>query len=227
MTIKLNFGNIKIKRCGVSLITKIYKRELLETKQNEESENGFDYKFIVNKIFIEISKQNTNYISLSLSLSRLNRLLVLVDIAYRQKNGKPLIKDEYRIWHKGLVVHKLYSHYMYQINEKELRKYEKSYQESIESSIDNDVNNEINELVSMVVNSTGFIDSVDLIELLKNNELQTFVEPNDITDRKNAVSHKFVTEFYKDFDFNKLKELNEREKEKFLGVEDEFSSKNN
>ena len=202
----------------MSLITKIYKRELLETKQNEESENGFDYKFIVNKIFIEISKQNTNYISLSLSLSRLNRLLVLVDIAYRQKNGKPLIKDEYRIWHKGLVVPKLYSHYLYLIEENKLRQFDKCYQESMESSIDSDVNNEINELVSMVVNSTEFVDSVDLIELLKNDELQSFVDPNDINERKTVISQNFVTEFYQDFDFNKLKEFNEREKEKFLGL---------
>ena len=208
----------------MSLITKIYKREILETEQNEESENGFDYKFIVNKIFMEISKQNISYISLS--LSRLNRILVLVDIAYRQKNGKPLIKDEYRIWHKGLVVPKLYSHYLYSIEENKLRQFDQCYQESMESLIDSDVNNEINELVSIVVGSTKFIDTVDLIELLKNDELQSFVEPNDITDRKNAVSHKFVTEFYKDFDFNKLKELNEREKER-LGVENEFNSKNN
>ena len=224
MTIKLNFDNIKIKRCGVSLITKIYKRELLETKQNEESENGFDYKFIVNKIFIEISKQNANYISLT--LARFNRLLLLVDIAYRQQHGKPLVKDEYHIWHKGLVVPKLYSHYLNLINEKELRQFDKCYQESMESSIDSDVNNEIDEFVGMVVNSTEFIDSVDLIEMLKNDELQSFVDPNDINERKTVVSQNFVTEFYQDFDFNKLKDFNEREKER-LGVENEINSKNN
>lgn len=200
----------------MSLITNLYKRELLETNQKDESENGFDYKFIVNKIFIEISKQNTNYISLS--LARLNRLLVLVDIAYRQQHGKPLIKDEYSIWHKGLVVPKIYSRYLYPIGKQEMRQFEKSYQESLENSIDNNLNNEINELVSMVVSSTEFIDSVDLIVILKNDELQSFVDPNDIDERKNAVPHEFVTKFYQDFDFNKLKELNNREKEKFLGI---------
>ena len=59
--------------------------------QNE----NMDCRFIANKIIIEYNKTKTKN-SLGLTISRLGKLVLLVEIAYMQRYRNALIRDNYR-----------------------------------------------------------------------------------------------------------------------------------
>lgn len=211
MTIFAILDIINIIEVNMSLITKLSEQKKLNYIEHVE----LDCNFIANKIISETYRTKDNN-TLTLTCKRLNKLVLLVNIAYMQKYSKLLVKNDYRLWISGLVVPKIY--YCYSRNgvkydsTLETDLVEGMKQEEVEKTINHELNSEINNLVKQILGMTRYIDTIDLVEILLVKRLnQDYQIDSDIP-------KKIISKFYKDFNFDKLKELNERSKKEIFNL---------
>lgn len=172
---------------------------------------GIDCRYIANKIIIETNKTKDKN-SLILTSVRLSKLVLLIDIAYMHKHKKMLIKNAYAWWSKGIALPNIYYSYRGTVGNpllKEVAVLDNLTQKEYEQKLDVKLRNEINDIVENVLETTRYIDTLDLIDLLM----------VDIDEDEDTIIYKEeIWDIYKKFDFNKLKELNEKEKQEICGV---------
>lgn len=167
---------------------------------------GLDCNYIANKIMIETFNNKTDD-DLILTNGRLNKLVLLVNIAYMQKKSKFLVKNDYFLWPSGLVVPKIHFDYMvyssgYKFG-KRIAKVEGQSQEEYEKGVDPNLKSDVNSIVSKIVEITRYVDTVDLRELLA-------VGINE--DENTVIYQEEIIKIYKNFDFQKLIDLNNENK---------------
>ncbi len=192
---------------------------------------NLDCRFVANKIIIENDKIKTKD-SLRLTIGRLGKLVLLTEIAYMQRYGNALIKDNYSNNEKGygLYIDRLLCSYDYaKLMAKEIpiissisfKKVIYSQQE-VEQLIGDKLNSEIDDIVKRIVEITNKTDSVDLREKLR---LDKYIDIPDTMRLATIVSDKvkfvpastylvpkdFIYQAYKDFDFNKLEYFNQEQ----------------
>lgn len=207
----------------MSFIKQLYseKRKELEEEVNKNvGTESVEVRFVANKV-IEQYFAMANKDDLMLSIRRLNRLVQLVDIMHRKRYaGKALFNQGYLITESGLVVVEILCGYQCLLKGEKTKEYfERSqgeYQKLAELKVGPRLNSHIDLLVSRVLKATRYVDTVDLVKMLYTDELQalrsSFVEYDD-----RPLPQEIVSELYQNFDFDKLEELNQREKER-LGV---------
>ena len=196
-----------------------------------QGNKNIDCRFIANKIIIENNKTKTKD-SLGLTIGRLGKLVLLVEIAYMQRHGSALIKDNYTNSEKGygLLIERLFCSYDYaklitvqipQISSISFKENIYSQQE-VEQLIGDKLNSEIDDIVKSVMEITNNTDSVDLREMLR---LDKYIDIPDTMRMETIVSDKvkyvpkstyivpkyFVYQAYKDFDFKKLEHFNQEQ----------------
>ena len=172
---------------------------------------GIDCNYIANKIIIEL-KQTKDENSLMLTCGRLTRLILLTDIAYMQKHNKFLVRNAYAWWSRGIVLPKIFYTYNGTAGNalaKDVELIDGVKQQDYENSIGASLLKEINAFVKKVLDMTKYVDTLDLIDFL---EVELDEEPDTI------IMKDRLALLYKNLDFNKLKELNEKEKQEICGV---------
>ncbi|MBR2969965.1 MAG: hypothetical protein IKC49_02805 [Clostridia bacterium] len=187
---------------------------------------------ISNKI---VGVYNDNYLDKApMTLRKLNRLILLVEVCFMQKYGKVLIKEDYLNTKMGLITETITS--------KHLNSTDNSYvitdissditQEDAEEVLGISLNIEINDIVNFVLSRTAYIDSVDLAEISKIEKyitIPTSICSVNLSPTKKKMLNEYVVpkdliyQAYKNFDFSPLAELNEESK-KFWN---QYNSKKN
>lgn len=172
---------------------------------------GIDCRYIANKIIIETNKIKDKN-SLTLTSVRLNKLVLLTDIAYMQKHKKLLVENDYAWWSKGIALPKIYYSYSGTVGyslKKHVVLINGIKHHDYEQKLNKDLIIDISKVIKNVLEITRYVDTLDLINLLMvdiEEELDTIIYKEEIAD------------IYKNFDFNKLKQLNEKEKQEICGV---------
>jgi len=196
-----------------------------------QGNKNIDCRFIANKIIIENNKTKTKD-SLTLTISRLAKLVLLTEIAYMQRYGNALIKDTYRNNEKGygLYIDKLLCSYDYAklmpieipITSSVSFKEVEYSQQQVEQLIGEKLNSEIDDIVKCIVEITNKTDSVDLREILR---LDKYIDIPDtmrlatiVSDKEKYVPNEIyivpkycIYQAYKDFDFNRLQQFNQEQ----------------
>lgn len=183
-----------------------------------------DALFIGNK-FVELNNARKRENGLTLNMRRLQRLVLLTEIYYMQIHKEALIEQDWENYEEvnGLACQHLYTYNAYNTGEIKLTRnvwyppYYKIPQKEYETKIDTRLNEELNQIVEEIYNITEFIDSVDLIKMLR----VEFPAGMSVPKYYSGIGGDFpidksiIYEKFKDFDFNKLAELNEQEKQNF------------
>lgn len=186
-----------------------------EAKRNLNNA-GVEARFVANKI-IKFYFDNHYEEIFPMSINRLSRLVQLVDIIYFKENkGLYLVRDGYKITENGLIRPEIYYHYNYLIqynSNKYFEAKEELYQEMSEKLVDSILSAKIDLIVARVVENTKYVDTLDLRDMLNNEEIQ-FIKCRFEYSDTNYVPQEIVKILYKNFDFSKFEELNEIEKKK-------------
>ncbi len=187
---------------------------------------------ISNKI---VGVYNDKYLDkVPMTIRKLNRLLLLVEICYMQKYGKALIREDYHNSEMGLITDTLTcnnlsttdNYFFITDIDAEIT------QEDAEEVLGITLNMEINKIVDYVLSNTVYLDSTDLAEISKIEKYITI--PSSICSiALSPTKKKILTDYvvpkdliyqaYKYFDISSLTELNEEHKK----VWDEYNSKKN
>lgn len=186
-------------------------------------DGGIDFRIVVNKILIKLEELNLDWKTsnnATMTANRLNKLVLLIDIAYRHKYKKPLIKDGYVVWGYGLAISNMHDEYLFNkgIDPKiSMSHNQKVFQEKVEQTIDKKLNTRVNLLVSEILEITNYLDMLDLVPILKNQTWQEFrkVYPEH---EMRSVPQELVDDIYTDFSFEELKLLNEELKVKSKSI---------
>ena len=183
-----------------------------------------DVLFVGNK-FVELNNVRSKHHSLALNIRRLQRLVLLTEIYYMQLHKEGLIKQDWEDYKdvNGLACHNLYTYNSHNTGEIKLTKkiwyhsYYKLPQKEYEAKIDPSLNAELNEIVEEIYNITEFIDSVDLISMLRVDFPAGMSVPQYYSGMGGdfPIDKSIIYEKFKDFDFNRLRELNEQQKQNF------------
>ncbi|MBQ7880869.1 MAG: hypothetical protein IJ358_03405 [Clostridia bacterium] len=192
--------------------------------QNE----NMDCRFIANKIIIEYNKTKTKN-SLGLTISRLGKLVLLVEIAYMQRYRNALIRDNYRNNEQGhgLYIDSILCSYDYwklmpvKIPQKFSINFQETFysQQEIEQLIGDKLNSKIDEIINYIVEITNKTDTVDLREMLRLDEYinipDTMRLASIVTDKVKCVLRRIyvvpkylIYQAYQDFDFENLEQFN-------------------
>ena len=183
-----------------------------------------DVLFVGNK-FVELNNVRSKHHSLALNIRRLQRLVLLTEIYYMQLHKEGLIKQDWEDYKdvNGLACHNLYTYNSHNTGEIKLTKkiwyhsYYKLPQKEYEAKIDPSLNAELNEIVEEIYNITEFIDSVDLISMLRVDFPAGMSVPQYYAGMGGdfPIDKSIIYDKFKDFDFNRLRELNEQQKQNF------------
>ena len=177
--------------------------------------------FVANK-FIELNNLRKNKNSFHFGIRRLQKLVLLAEICYMQIHNKPLFEEDWENYAEvnGLAVHEMYAYFANRSGEiTNTRKiwyppYYKLPQKEYEKKIDKKLNEELNRIVEEIYNITEFVDSVDLINMLRVDFPEFLSVPKyyDGMGGDFPIDKQIIYNQFKDFDFNALKELNEKER---------------
>ena len=193
-------------------------------EQFNKNETQIDCFFVANK-FIELNNLRKNKNSFHFSIRRLQRLVLLVEICYMQLHDKALFKQDWENYAEvnGLAIHEMYAYFANRSGEiTQTRKiwyppYYKLPQSEYERKMDRQLNEELNRIVENVYNITEFVDSVDLINMLRVDFPECLSVPKHYAGMGGdfPIDKQIIYAQYKDFNFNALKELNDSESVKF------------
>lgn len=182
-----------------------------------------DALFIGNK-FVELNNARRKPYSLHLNIKRIQKLVLLTEIYYMQVHKEALIKEDWEDYKEvnGLACHHLYGYISYNTGEIKLTRtiwyppYYKIPQREYETKIDIRLNEELNEIVEEIYNMTEFIESIDLINMLRVDFPVGMSVPQYYAGMGGdfPIDKSIIYEKFKDFDFKELKELNEEERKK-------------
>ena len=182
-----------------------------------------DAFFIGNK-FVELNNARSKSYSLHLNIRRMQKLVLLTEIYYMQVHKEALIAQDWEDYKyiNGLACCHLYPYISYNTGEIKLTHkiwyppYYKISQEEYEAKIDKKLNEELNLIVEEIYNMTEFVDSVDLIKILRVDFPVGVSVPENYAGAGGdfPIDKALIYEKFQNFDFNKLRELNELEREK-------------
>ena len=139
--------------------------------------NGVQARFVANKLVNKYLK-DFNENDLQLNPIRLNLLVQLVDMLYRnQNNSRNLFCDDYIITKNGLAILQLLYGYVYLTEDKKTARacflnYETDFHMKYKSHIHKDFNDKIDMLVKKVLTGTRFIETNRLKMMLNINNIQ-------------------------------------------------------
>ena len=130
--------------------------------------------FVANK-FIELNNLRKNEYSFHFDMRRLQKLVLLAEIYYMQLHDCALFQEDWENYAEvnGLAMHEVY---VYNCNKSgEITYTHKTFyppyykypQEVYESKIDRQLNEELNRIVEDIYNMTEFVESIDLINILR------------------------------------------------------------
>ena len=166
-------------------------------------DEGLDCNYIANKIIIKLNASSSKE-DLPLNCVRLNKLVLLCNIAHIQKHSKMLVKNSYFLWTKGLAIPKIYFDYHeteFNVLSKKVAKVEGKSQSDYEEQVEPTLKRIVNRIVARVLEITKYVDTVDLCEIL---------DPKVEEDVDVEIYHEEIIDMYKKFDFNNLEVLNEK-----------------
>jgi len=198
-------------------------QEFKQAKNDQFSKNEaqIDCFFVANK-FIELNNLRKNKNSFHFGARRLQKLVLLAEIYYMQLHDKALFKQDWENYAEvnGLAIHEMYAYFTNRSGEiTQTRKiwyppYYKYPQEVYESKIDRRLNEELNRIVEDVYNITEFVDSVDLINMLRVDFPECLSVPKHYAGMGGdfPIDKQIMYNQFKDFDFNVIRELNIQEK---------------
>lgn len=203
------------------------KAQELKKANNEQfnkNEAQIDCLFVANK-FIDLNNLRKNKDSFHFGIRRLQKLVLLAEIYYMQIHNKSLLKQDWENYAEvnGLAIHEMYAYFSNRSGEiTQTRKiwyppYYKLPQNEYERKIDKALNEELNRIVEEIYNITEFVESVDLIKMLRVDFPECLSVPKYYAGMGGdfPIDKQIIYNQFKDFDFNQLKELNEKEKIKF------------
>lgn len=209
----------------MNLINK--KTRLMEQMNNltfDKKGKQIDALFVGNK-FVELNNARRKPYSLTLNIRRMQKLVLLAEIYYMQMHKEALLKDDWEDYKEinGLACHHLYGYNAYNTGEIKLTRkiwyppYYKIPQSEYESKIDMQLNEELNEIVEEIYNMTEFVDSVDLINMLRVDFPAGMSVPKFYAGMGGdfPIDKGLIYEKFQNFDFYKLHEFNEEEKKSF------------
>ena len=193
-------------------------------EQFNKSKGQISCLFVANK-FIELNNLRKNKNSFHFGTRRLQKLVLLAEIYYMQIHNKALFEQDWENYAEvnGLAIHEIYAYFANRSGEITTTKniwyppYYKYPQNVYESKIDKQLNEELNRIVEEIYNNTEFVDSVDLINILRVNFPEALSVPKHYAGMGGdfPIDKQIIYNQFKDFDFNELKELNESERVKF------------
>lgn len=191
--------------------------------KNKSQISGF---FVANK-FIELNNLRKNKNSFHFGMRRLQKLVLLTEIYYMQLHNKALFEQDWENYAEvnGLAMHEIYAYFTNSSGEiTDMRNiwyppYYKLPQNEYERRIDKQLNEELNRIVEDVYNMTEFIESIDLINMLRVDFPECLSVPKYYAGMGGdfPISKRIVYVQYKDFDFNALREFNSQERSR-LGL---------
>lgn len=180
--------------------------------------------FVGNK-FVELNNARKKSNSLCLNIRRMQKLVLLAEIYYMQIHKEALIEQDWEDYKEvnGLACVNLYTYNAYNTGEIRLTRdvwyppFYKLPQKEYETKIGTHLNEELNQIVEEIYNITEFIDSVDLINMLRVEFPAGMSVPKYYSGMGGdfPIDKSIIYEKFKNFDFNKLRELNEQEKKNF------------
>ena len=200
-------------------ITQLMKK----TEASTFDKNGkqIDALFIGNK-FIELNNARKKEYSFHFGQRRLQKLVLLTEIYYMRIHNEALLRQNWEDYKEinGLACSHLYIYNAYNWGEiTNPRKiwyppYYKITQKEYETKIDEGLNAELNQIVEELYNITEFVDSVDLIMMLRVELPPEMSVPQNYAGFGDdfPVDKALIYEKFKEFDFDKLKQFNEQEK---------------
>ena len=160
-----------------------------------------DCNYIANKIVERCIKS-----PLILTAKRLNKLVLLVNIAYAKQHNEFVVKNDYFLWPSGFVIPKIYYKYSNNGNSAKCCKVEEKTQQDYEKDINPKLKIKIEKIIDKILEITNYIDTIDLIDVLR----------VDIVEDENTVIYQEeIIDIYKNFNFKVLEELNRQEKQYF------------
>lgn len=163
---------------------------------------GLDCNYIANKIITK-TNQNRTTEDLFLTCVRLNKLVLLCNIAHIQKHSKMLVNNSYFLWTKGLAIPKIYFDYHetgFNVFNRKVAKVEGKSQEDYEKQINPKLKRIVDKIVDRILEITRYVDTVDLCEILD----PKIEEGVDV-----EIYHEEIIDMYKKFNFKRLEDLNE------------------
>jgi hypothetical protein len=182
-----------------------------------------DAFFIGNK-FVMLNNERSQSYSLHLNIRRMQKLVLLTEIYYMQIHKEALIEQDWEDYKyiNGLSCRHLYPYNAYNTGEIMLTHkiwyppYYKITQKEYEAKIDKRLNEELDLIVKEIYNITEFIDSVDLIKILRADFPEGICVPENYAGFGGdfPIDKALIYEKFQNFDFGKLRELNELEREK-------------
>ena len=183
-----------------------------------------DALFIGNK-FVELNNAKKRKDGLSLVIRRMQKLVLLTEIYYMQVHKEALIKEDWEDYKEvnGLACPHLYGYNSYNTGEIKLTRniwyppFYKIPQSEYEAKIDISLNEELNQIVEEIYNMTEFVESIDLINMLRVDFPAGMSVPQYYSGMGGdfPIDKSIIYEKFKNFDFNKLRELNEEEKKNY------------
>jgi len=217
----------------------------IKSTNNTSSNNVLDYpianipnKAIINMIIEEhYSKYADHPMSdITFSPKKLSKLLLLVDLCYMNRYNIRLNDEEYYISsNRDIVPKQIFDIYLSSAGTYILPLQYSSINDKISSQREADeligkLNKTLKNTVSYIMDITSNLDPVDLVEVFKilPDSRWQYTEPKQEYKGKQSYLNKYEHKYkyvlkdgiyytYKDFDFNKLKKLNDEEKEKSKG----------
>ena len=191
------------------------------SEQSNKNKGQISCLFVANK-FIELNNLRKNKESFHFGIRRLQKLVLLAEIYYMQIHDKSLFEEDWENYAEvnGLAIHEMYVYFANRSGEiTNTHKiwyppYYKLPQNEYERKIDKQLNDELNTIVEEIYNMTEFIESVDLINMLRVDFPEFLSVPKYYAGMGGdfPIDKKIVYTQYKDFDFNALREFNNQEK---------------
>ena len=180
--------------------------------------------FIGNK-FVELNNARKKPNSLCLNIRRMQKLVLLAEIYYMQIYKEALIEQDWEDYKEvnGLACTNLYTYNAFNTGEIKLTRniwyspFYKIPQEEYVAKIDTQLNEELNQIVEEIYNMTEYVDSVDLINMLRVNFPAGMSVPKYYSGMGGdfPIDKSIIYEKFQNFDFNQLRQLNEQEKQKY------------
>ena len=208
----------------MSYFNQLYLEKQKQLEANAETSkhnNGIQARFVANK-FVDRYLKEFDEFDLPLNSMRLNYLVQLVDLIFRSQNGGNLFCDDYIVTSNGLAILSLLYGYSYLTEDRQVARsyllhYETEYQIKYKSFVGNELNDKIDFLVKKVLLGTRYIETDRLKFMLNFKNIQQ-TKFNCLEFENYQLPQEVIAKLFKDFDFTKFEELNEKQKTKFQNI---------